>query len=423
LQKICVVYKTQLIEFDFMDPKKIQIEDYTYDLPESRIAQYPLANRDQSKLLVYKNGQISSSVFSELDKILPDNSVLIVNDTKVIHARLVFYNSKNKAVEIFCLEPAGNTELNTAFQQTGKTVWKCFIGRAKKQFKEEVLTLKSGGYELQARKIEHTGDHFLVELSWTPPSLNFSEILEKFGKVPLPPYISRQADSADENRYQTVYAHVDGSVAAPTAGLHFTDEVFKKLEKKNISTLSLTLHVGAGTFMPVKTSSIGEHVMHEERIIVSKDFIEHILEQKDKPIVAVGTTSLRALESLYWIGTGISGNYIVPGDQLSLSQWQAYELMEKTNVSLEESFSSLKNYIDKNGLDYLEAHTQLLVAPGYQIKTSSALITNFHQPQSTLLLLVASFVGEDWKKIYDYALANDFRFLSYGDSSILFKRN
>jgi S-adenosylmethionine:tRNA ribosyltransferase-isomerase len=406
-----------------MDPKRIHIEDYTYNLPESLIAQYPLANRDQSKLLIYKNGQISSSVFSELDKILPGNALLIVNDTRVIHARLVFYNSRNKPVEIFCLEPAENTELNTAFQQTGKTVWKCFIGRAKKQFKEEVLNLKVGSYELQARKVEHTGDHFLVELSWTPPSLTFSEILEKFGKVPLPPYISRQADNNDESRYQTVYAHVDGSVAAPTAGLHFTDEVFKKLEKKNISKLSLTLHVGAGTFMPVKTSSIGEHVMHEERIIISKDFIEHLLEKKDKTVVAVGTTSLRALESLYWIGASISANYIAPGDQLSLSQWQAYELMVKTNVSLEEAFSSLKNYMEKSRLKSLDVQTQLLIAPGYQFKTASVLITNFHQPQSTLLLLIAAFVGEDWKKIYDYALANDFRFLSYGDSSILFREN
>ncbi len=404
-----------------MDAKKIHIEDYTYSLPENRIAQYPLANRDQSKLLVYKNGQIFSSVFSELDKILPENAVLILNDTKVIHARLVFYNSKNRAVEIFCLEPAETTELNTAFQQTGKTIWKCFIGRAKKQFKEDVLTLKTGSYELQARKIEHIGDHFLVELSWTPPSLTFSEILEKFGKVPLPPYISRQPDVSDENRYQTVYAHVDGSVAAPTAGLHFTDEVFKKLEKKNISRLSLTLHVGAGTFMPVKTSSIGEHVMHEERIILTKYFIEQLLEKKDKPIVAVGTTSLRALESLYWIGAGISAKCIDISAPLSLSQWQAYDLMQKTNISLEKSFLSLKNYMDKNRLNSLDVQTQLLIAPGYQFKTASVLITNFHQPQSTLLLLVAAFVGEDWKKIYAYALANDFRFLSYGDSSILFR--
>ena len=404
-----------------MDPKKIKIEDYTYNLPDNRIAQYPLANRDQSKLLIYKNGQISSTVFSELDKVVPDNAVIIVNDTKVIHARLVFHNSQNREVEIFCLEPADTPELNTAFQQKGKTIWKCFIGRAKKQFKEEVLISTIDDIKLQARKVEHTNDHFLVEFSWTPASLTFAEILDKFGKVPLPPYISREPDANDESRYQTVYAHYDGSVAAPTAGLHFTDEIFKKLEQKNISKLSLTLHVGAGTFKPVKAATIGGHTMHEERIIVSKDFIAQLLEKKEQPIIAVGTTSLRALESLYWIGAGLSAEYLEGSSQLLLSQWQAYELMEKTNLSLEKSLLALKNYMSSNDLDHLEAHTQLLIAPDYKFKTASALVTNFHQPLSTLLLLVAAFIGDDWRKIYDYALANDFRFLSYGDSSILFR--
>jgi S-adenosylmethionine:tRNA ribosyltransferase-isomerase len=398
------------------NPQNISISDYTYSLPGERIAKYPLAERDASKLLIYKEGKISEDIYRNIADHVPENSLLIFNDTKVVEARLLFQKPSGGVIEIFCLEPHEKyPDITTAMLQKEKVLWQCLVGGASKWKKGQLLEkkIKQDNHEiiLKAGFIEKRADSFIIELSWSAAELTFAEILHQAGAIPLPPYIKRAAEETDAKRYQTVYAQFDGSVAAPTAGLHFTDNIFSQLKKKNIQTDFLTLHVGAGTFKPVKSESLREHDMHAEWMDVSKTTIENILNNLDKNIIAVGTTSLRTIESLYWLGVKQSGE---------LLQWEAYELAEK-NIPVKDALKYLLKWMNKNKLERLIAKTQILIAPGYSFKIVKGLITNFHQPQSTLLLLVAAMIGDNWKKVYDHALQNDFRFLSYGDGCLLWR--
>ena len=412
-----------------MHPKNISIKDYNYNLPEEKIARYPLAERDASKLLIYKEGRITEDIYRNIDAHLPENSLLVFNNTKVVEARLLFQKSSGGIIEIFCLEPHEQYgDITSAMLQQKKILWKCLVGGASKwkrgQVLEKRIIISDKEIILHATYTEKRTDHFIIELAWLPGNISFAELLHHAGAIPLPPYIKREAEESDAERYQTIYAHHDGSVAAPTAGLHFTESSFEKIKKKNIQTDFVTLHVGAGTFKPVKSETIGEHEMHAEFIDVSKETIEHILQNLNNPIVAVGTTSLRTIESLYWLGVKarkpeLSSGALIPEQSSgSLSQWEAYELAEY-NISPAEALTALIDWMNKKNLNRLITKTQILIAPGYKAKIVSGMITNFHQPNSTLLLLVAALIGDDWKKVYDYALQNDFRFLSYGDGSLL----
>lgn len=420
-------------------PGNISIQDYTYSLPEDRIAKYPLAERDASKLLVYKEGKIKTDTYRNISKYLPEDSVLLFNNTKVVEARLLFQKETGGIIEIFCLEPHEQyPDITTAMLQKEKVLWHCLVGGASKWKTGQVLEKKiqSGKNEitLQARYIEKRADSFIIELSWMPDHLSFAEVLHYAGAIPLPPYIKRNAEESDTERYQTVYAKHDGSVAAPTAGLHFTNFIFETLHKKNIHTDFVTLHVGAGTFKPVKSETMREHTMHAEWIDVSKTTIENILNNLEEAIVAVGTTSLRTIESLYWLGVKQSGfrdqeSAEYTNKLLELSQWEVYASL-KENISARDALQSLLKWMDENKLERLIAKTQILIAPGYEFKIIKGLVTNFHQPQSTLLLLVAALIGDDlptgqagWKKVYDYALQNNFRFLSYGDGCLLWLKH
>lgn len=411
-------------------PKNISISDYTYDLPDDRIALHPLAERDASKLLVYQNGNIGQDIYKHIDKYLPNGSLLVFNNSKVIKARIRFQKSSGGVIEIFCLEPHEDiTEYSHVMNKKGSVKWKCMIGGASK-WKEGLLVMSYEfgvmSVELRARLIEKLSDAYVVEFSWVPADLSFAEVLELAGDIPLPPYIKRNTEAEDTKRYQTIYAQDEGSVAAPTAGLHFTKDIFTRLAKKNILTGFVTLHVGAGTFKPVKAATMLGHEMHAEWIDVSVEMIENLLLQLDKTIVAVGTTSLRTLESLYWMGIKTILHPQVK--QLQLSQWEVYEEpLLNANVSAKESLTSLLNWLRKNNMERLFTQSQILIAPGYHFKIINAIVTNFHQPQSTLLLLVAAATGNDlptgqagWRKVYAHALQNDFRFLSYGDGSLLF---
>lgn len=419
------------------DPRNISINDYSYSLPEERIAKYPLAERDSSKLLIYKEGEITEENYRNISHHIPENSLLVFNNTKVVEARLLFQKSTGGVIEIFCLEPHENLSLpshgkdedpvHRAFLQKGKVVWQCLVGGVSKwkqgQVLEKEISCDDKKIFLRANYIEKRKDSFIIELSWTPPELSFAEILHHAGAIPLPPYIKRAVEESDAERYQTIYAHFDGSVAAPTAGLHFTEMIFKNLIKKSINTDFVTLHVGAGTFKPVKSGTMQEHTMHAEWIDVSKATIENILQNLDNNIIAVGTTSLRTIESLYWLGVKKSQESGAGSqEQRELLQWEAYESACE-NFSPEDALKSLLQWMDKNKMERLLTKTQILIAPGYSFKIVKGLITNFHQPQSTLLLLVAALIGTDWKKVYDYALHNDFRFLSYGDGSLLWLKN
>jgi len=412
------------------DPRTLSIKDFTYSLPEERIAKYPLAERDASKLLIYKEGIIAEDIYRNIDRHIPKDSILVFNDTKVVEARLLFQKSTGGVIEIFCLEPHEQyPHITTAMLQYEKVLWHCLIGGASKwkhgQVLEKKINYNSKELILNARYIEKTGDSFIVELSWNDLSLSFAEILHLFGAIPLPPYIKREVEISDAERYQTVYAHYEGSVAAPTAGLHFTETVFKKLKEKNIDKDFVTLHVGAGTFKPVKTEVMKDHEMHAEYFTVSKLLIQNLIDHLDKNIIAVGTTSLRTLESLYWLGVKKSTDH---GPQTTeITQWEVYDSIGK-KISAKEALENLIKWMAAKDLDNLTAKTQIIIAPGYQIKIVNGLITNFHQPQSTLLLLVAAFIGKDpitigWKKVYDYALENNFRFLSYGDGSLLWRNS
>jgi len=409
-----------------MNPGKLSIKDFTYHLPDDRIANYPLPERDGSKLLVYENGKITEDIYKNLDLHLPPDSLLIFNDTKVIEARLLFQKVTGGIIEIFCLEPHEQyADITVAMSQYDKVLWQCLIGGASKWKNGQVLAKTidlTKKIVLQAKYVEKRIDSFVIEFSWNDHTLNFAEILHHAGAIPLPPYIKRAAESSDAERYQTIYAHHEGSVAAPTAGLHFTEDVFDKLRSKNIKTDFVTLHVGAGTFKPVKSETIEGHEMHAEFINVSKQTVENIFKSLSQNIIAVGTTSLRTIESLYWLGVKLTiGNRQRPMANeklIELGQWECYEL-ENINIEPGQALEALIDWMHKENKERLITRTQLLIAPPYRTRLAKALITNFHQPQSTLLLLVAALIKEDWKKVYGYALENNFRFLSYGDGCIL----
>lgn len=408
-----------------MHPRELSIKNFTYLLPDDRIAKYPLPERDQSKLLIYQNGLISADSYGHLADHLPADSLLVFNNTKVVEARLLFQKPNGSIIEIFCLEPHEQyPDITTAMLQKGKVWWKCLVGGAKKWKEGSLKCVKGKDFaeiELWAEKVEQLSDCFVIELSWNNPELSFAEVLHIAGLVPLPPYLNRPAEAGDSERYQTIYARHDGSVAAPTAGLHFTDGLFEKLKNKNIQHDFVTLHVGAGTFKPVKSGTMQDHDMHAEFIDVSKSFIAHLQEQLKQNIVAVGTTSLRTLESLYWLGVKTILNPSVQPDELIILQWDPYNLPAST-IRVHEALQSLTGWMEKHNRQKLITKTQIIIAPGYPFKIVNALITNFHQPQSTLLLLVAAITGDNWKKIYGYALENDFRFLSYGDGNLLWIR-
>jgi len=414
------------------DPRAISINDYTYSLPETRIAAYPLSERDASKLLIYREGEITTDTYKNITGHIPENSLLVFNNTKVVEARLLFQKATGGVIEIFCLEPHEQyPDITTAMLQPGKVWWQCLVGGVSKWKPGQTLekrVLVTGEQEilLKANYIEKRAGSFIIELSWSPGHLSFAEILHKAGAIPLPPYIKRAVEGSDAERYQTVYARFDGSVAAPTAGLHFTSSIFSSLEEKKIAVDFVTLHVGAGTFKPVKAETLREHEMHAELIDVSRTTIENILSNPGQAIVAVGTTSLRTLESLYWLGVKgrvESGEWGMGGGKVEeLLQWEAYELA-KRNIPVKEALGSLLEWMNKNKLDRLITKTQILIAPGYEFKIVRGLVTNFHQPNSTLLLLVAALIGKDWRKVYDHALQNDFRFLSYGDGCLLWRKS
>jgi S-adenosylmethionine:tRNA ribosyltransferase-isomerase len=491
------------------DPRNISISDYDYLLPEEKIANYPLPERDTSRLLIYQDGELTEDIYQHLAAHLPENSLLVFNNTKVVEARLIFQKPTGGVIEIFCLEPHEQyPDITTAMLQKGQVLWQCLVGGVSKWKAGQVLEKKiqSGNNQevteeilLQATYKEKRSGAFIIELSWSPTKRSFAEILHLAGAIPLPPYIKRKAEVTDTERYQTVYARFDGSVAAPTAGLHFTPAVFHSLQEKNIQTDFVTLHVGAGTFKPVKTETLLEHEMHAEWIDVPKAVIENLLQHADNNIIAVGTTSLRTIESLYWLGrkpepdsyrvrsgyyngtgvpfsndgtgvpssfngtgvpssidgtgvpfsidgtgvpfsidgtgvpfsndgTGVPASINGTGVPFSVGQWEPYQQTEK-NIPAKEALERLLEWMDKNKLDRIVTKTQLLIAPGYEFKIVKGLITNFHQPQSTLLLLVAALLGDDpltgqagWKKLYEHALQHDFRFLSYGDGSLLWKK-
>lgn len=406
-----------------MHPKRLLIKDFLYNLPEEKIAKYPLPKRDESKLLVYKDGAITENIYYNLTEYLPENSLLIFNNTKVVEARLLFQKSTGSSIEIFCLEPAEvYTDITTAMLQKGKVWWKCLVGGAKK-WKEEtllkVIETSSATLQLHAKKTEKFTDYFLIEFSWDDTSLSFAEVLHMAGSMPLPPYLNRTAEESDKERYQTIYARHDGSVAAPTAGLHFTERLFEKLMAKRIQQDFVTLHVGAGTFKPVKSETMQEHEMHTEFIDVRAALIENILQHINETVIAVGTTSLRTIESLYWLGVKTILQPAITLENLHVYQWDAYDT-DAENITAKDALKSLLNWMQRHNLSNLITKTQIIIAPGYGLKVAKALITNFHQPQSTLLLLVAALVGDDWRKVYHYGLENNFRFLSYGDGCLLY---
>lgn len=398
--------------------QKIRIEEYNYPLPAEKIAYFPAGSRDQSQLLVHKDGTITDATFKDLAQFLGPNDVLAFNNSRVIHARLLVQNRNGAAIEIFCLEPLAPTrEIQEAFVQTCRVSWKCFVGNAKR-WKEPIeftVEVNQKPITITAVKGENSDGAFEVTFLWEDETVTLAEWIEAYGKIPLPPYIKRAAQTDDEQRYQTIFAQHNGSVAAPTAGLHFTEEVFRSLEEKNIETLWVTLHVGAGTFKPVSTETIGEHIMHKEQIVITRETIEAILNCNNKKIIAVGTTVARTLESLFIIGAKLNLN--LP-DPFNVQQWEIYENEELRKVDATTSLKAIYNYIVTNNLPFLTASTALMITPGYEHKIARGLITNFHQPQSTLLLLIASYLGEKWKEIYQHALTHNYRFLSYGDSNL-----
>jgi S-adenosylmethionine:tRNA ribosyltransferase-isomerase len=391
--------------------KSIDIRDYTYDLPQSKIALHPLQERDQSKLLVYKDGEIKHSRFSSLVDHLPGSSLLFFNDTKVIPARLLFQKDSGSKIELFLLNPVEpSTLLQMAMEATTSTAWKCTIGNLKRWSEGMILTRRLGSVELQARLADR--QEGIINFTWSPSSISFAEIVNAFGITPLPPYIKREASLADRENYQTIYSHYEGAVAAPTAGLHFTKKVLGDLHQKGFSTDFLTLHVSAGTFQPVKAANAIDHEMHSEQIVVNARNLENLL--SDKMIIAVGTTSMRTLESLYWYGVKLIQD---PTADFEISQFDPYQLPKQH--SKKEAFAVVAEKMVAEKIDTITGKTSIFLFPGYTFKVCEALITNFHQPGSTLMLLVAAFIGEDWRKVYQHALDNNFRFLSYGDSSFL----
>ncbi len=405
------------------DPKHIHIADYVYDLPDERIAKYPKPERDTSKLLLYRDGEVGEDVFYNLPDYLPEGALVVMNNTKVIRARLHFQKATGALIEVFCLEPHTPADYQISFATRGSVTWTCLIGNLKK-WKEGVLErpVNVGGQTvmLRAERLGVCGTGHEVRFSWTDDSLTFSEVLEAIGELPIPPYLNRETEASDLQTYQTVYSKVKGSVAAPTAGLHFTSRVLEALAERGVELDEVTLHVGAGTFKPVKSTEIGGHEMHAEQIAVSRHTIERLIAHGGQ-CVAVGTTSVRTLESLYYIGVAVHDNPSLSPDDLRVTQWQPYDYAAAvaTPLTTLEALKSLLDYMQRGDLPVIHASTRIIIAPGYQFHIVKTLITNFHQPGSTLLLLVSAFVKGDWRRIYDYALSHDFRFLSYGDSSLL----
>jgi S-adenosylmethionine:tRNA ribosyltransferase-isomerase len=434
--------------------EEILIEEYNYPLPDERIAKYPLTERDQSKLLVYRDGKVSEDCFCHVGEYLPANSLLIYNNTRVIQARLEFHKAagdeairlagekaRGARIEIFCLEPLAPHDYQLSLGSTEGCTWKCMIGNAKK-WKSGALSLPvqlpSGEtITLFAERGKQTGNTFAVHFTWSPTAqrsnsvavqqqsgltgvadlnISFAEILDAVGELPIPPYLNRKTEESDKTTYQTVYSRIKGSVAAPTAGLHFTDNVLNGLRQKGIQTAEVTLHVGAGTFQPVKVADANQHTMHTEIIAVPRETIETIIANLGH-IVAVGTTSMRTLESLYFLGEKVSGNPGIEESELCVGQWEPYS--REHTLPTVEALTALLQWLDAKGLDRVHSHTRIMIAPGYTFRIVKAIVTNFHQPKSTLLLLVSAFIGGNWRRVYDYVLENGFRFLSYGDSSLL----
>ena len=399
---------------------QIRIEEFDYNLPDERIAKYPLEKRDASKLLMYREGKVSEYQFSTLPQLLPEDSIMVFNDTKVVPARLHFQRESGAHIEIFCLEPVSPEEYVSMFAVTDSCRWKCIVGNVKR-WKNDTLSLYNPGnareiseMDLRADLVERCGETSIVEFKWSNGA-SFSKVLEVCGSVPIPPYLNRETEDVDLERYQTLYARYRGSVAAPTAGLHFTESVLDAIRNRNISTDTVCLHVGAGTFLPVKSSLVSEHTMHREPFVVTLSLLERIL-ASEGDVIAVGTTSVRTLESLYYIGVSC----IEKGMPSDVGQWDPYS--RDYEYSTEESIKAIISYLKENGLDELKLGTRIIIVPGFRFRIVDVLVTNFHQPQSTLLLLISAFVDGEWKSIYDYALENGFRFLSYGDSSVLFRK-
>lgn len=398
-------------------PGNISISDFGYDLPVEKIARYPLDKREASKLLVWRGGKMEEALYSGIALFLPSPSLLVLNNSRVVEARILFQKASGGYIEIFCLEPHDSySNISQAMVQTGNVLWVCLIGGASKWKAGQILTKHLGAIKLEARFVEKRKDDFIVSFSWSPSEITFASILNKVGSIPLPPYLKRSADKTDIERYQTVYAKEPGSVAAPTAGLHFSEHLLQSLASKNIESLYLTLHVGAGTFMPVKTEKLVDHEMHEEFIEVWADQIEALISRLHEPIIAVGTTSLRTLETLYWLGLMVNENKNITAAELHLHQDYPYKRL--THISTSTALFSLLEWIKKIPGEKLITKTQLFIVPGYSFKLVRGLVTNFHQPYSTLLLLVAALIGPDWKNVYTWALDHDYRFLSYGDGCL-----
>lgn len=415
------------------DTKHIQIKDYNYELPDERIAKFPLPQRDQSKLLIYQHGKVSDDIFTSLPNYLPKGALMVFNNTKVIQARLHFRKDTGALIEVFCLEPAVPHDYVLMFQQTAHCSWLCMVGNLKK-WKNGTLSrevnIKGQTVTLKATRKENRGTSHLIEFEWDSDEITWAEILEAVGELPIPPYLNRETQESDKTTYQTVYSKIKGSVAAPTAGLHFTERVLADLDAHGIDREEVTLHVGAGTFKPVKSEEIAGHEMHTEYICVHRQSIEKLIRHGGW-CIAVGTTSVRTLESLYYIGVELGNNPDATEEELHVKQWTPYEYAEKTRpagsddngkpeaLTTLQALQNILDYLDRNGLDALHTSTQIIIAPGYEYHIVRMMVTNFHQPQSTLLLLVSAFVNGNWRCIYDYALSHGFRFLSYGDSSLL----
>ena len=402
------------------EAQQIRIEDFDYPLPDERIAKFPLAKRDESKLLLYRQGEIGETQFKHITRFLPTGSLMVFNNTRVIQARLLFRKPTGARIEVFCLEPVEPHDYALVFQQTERCRWMCLVGNLKK-WKEGTLSREVlvGGETvlLKAERLQSCGDSHLIEFTWDHPTCTFADLLDAAGVLPIPPYLNRETEASDLQTYQTVYSKVKGSVAAPTAGLHFTPEVLADIDAQGIGREEVTLHVGAGTFKPVKSETIEGHEMHTEFISVRRSSIERIKNNLGR-IIAVGTTSVRTLESLYYIGVTLAANPNATAEELVVDQWMPYD--EANNrLPVAEALQQIVDYLDRNGVDRLVTATRIIIVPGYDFKLVRGLVTNFHQPKSTLLLLISAFVKGDWRTIYDYALAHDFRFLSYGDSSLL----
>lgn len=399
------------------DPRTIAIRDFHYDLPQERIAKYPLEERDASKLLIWREGAIQEDVYKNVSALVPENAQLVFNDSRVIRARLFFKNVNGKKIEVFCLDPANPADMAQSMSSVGKVVWKTLVGGASKTMDPHLLSWHDE-VPFAAKILERNQDHFLVEFTWTQ-HLSFAELLDQTGALPIPPYLKRDTESIDTERYQTVYAKEEGSVAAPTAGLHFTKRIFEELDSKKVERIFLTLHVGAGTFKPVKSDTMALHDMHAETMMVRKSTLQQFLQSSGAFRAVVGTTSMRTLESLYWLGEKVIRHPEIQASELHVDQWQAYDF-PASGLSTNKALTALLEWMNRNGLEEFQTRTSIIIAPGYLFRMTNALFTNFHQPGSTLILLVAAILGEDWKKVYAYAMEHDFRFLSYGDGSLLF---